>query len=133
MLPQGRDVPRCRLRLVLHGACFQCWYRREVHGLLDIFVEDEPYLYHIRADEFNYEYLADRFSRNKLENFAQLVSDIVSYATGAALNRGAVAIRDDGIEATFSYPSRHGFEEETIWLLYKFAQSRECRWPWMCS
>ena len=106
-------------------------YRREVRGLLDIFVQDEPYRYHIRADKFNYSYLGERQTRNKMENFAQLVRDMVSYAQGAALNRGAVAIRDDGIEATFSYPSRHAFEEETIWLLYKFGQHRGRAWPWM--
>jgi len=108
-------------------------YRQEVHGLLDIVVLDEPYRYHIRADKFNYNYLADRQTLNKMENFALLVADLTSYAQGAALNRGTVAIRDDGIEATFSYPSRHAFEEETIWLLYKFGQRRGRAWPWMYS
>ena len=107
-------------------------YPREVRGLLDIFVEDEPYLYHIRADKFNFAYLGERQNRNnEMANFAQVVSDVTSYARGAALNRGAVAMRDDGTEATFSYPSRHAFEEETIGLLYRFGQRRGRAWPWM--
>ena len=106
-------------------------YRTESRGLLDVFVQDEPYRYHIRAEKFNYNYLGERQGRNKMENFIQLVGDIASYATGAALNRGAVAIRDERPEATFSYPSRHAFDEETIWLLYKFGQQRGRAWPWM--
>ena len=105
-------------------------YRTEARGLLDILVEDEPYHYHIRADKFNYGYLGERPTNNKMENFTQLVGDMVSYATGAALNRGAVAIRDDGLEATFSYPNKHAFDEETVWLLYKFGQQRGKAWPW---
>ena len=106
-------------------------YRSEARGLLDIVVRDEPYRYRIRADKFNYNYLGERQTNNKMENFTELVGDVVSYATGAALNRGAVAIRDEGLEAKFSYPSEHAFEEETIWLLYRFAQSRGRPWPWM--
>ncbi|NIA07599.1 MAG: hypothetical protein GWP14_08200 [Actinobacteria bacterium] len=106
-------------------------YQRKSRGLLDVFVKDEPYRYHIRAEKFNYNYLGDRQTNNKMENFTQLVHDVVSYATAAALNRGAVAIKDEGIEAIFSYPSKHAFEEETIWLLYKFGQQRGRDWPWM--
>ena len=106
-------------------------YPREVRGLLDIFFQDEPYRYHIRADKFNYAYLGERQSRNNMENFAHLVGDLTSYVRGAALNRGAVAIRDDGLGSSFSYPSRHAFEEETIWLLYRFGQRRGRAWPWM--
>jgi len=62
---------------------------------------------------------------------AMLVGDMVGYAAGAALNRGAVAIREEGLEAKFAYPSKHAFEEETIWLLYRFAQAQGRRWPWM--
>ena len=106
-------------------------YKRESRGLLDIFVDCQPYRYRIRADKFNFSYLGERRGRKSLENFVQLVNDLTSYARGAALNRGAVAIREDGLEATFAYPSRHAFEEETIWLLYKFGLSRGQPWPWM--
>ncbi len=106
-------------------------YKRESRGLLDIFVDCEPYRYRIRADKFNFSYLGQRRGRKSLENFVQLVNHLTSYARGAALNRGAVAIREDGLEATFAYPSRHAFEEETIWLLYKFGLSRPRPWPWL--
>ena len=106
-------------------------YRRESRGLLDIIVQNEPYRYHIRAEKFNYDYLAERQSAKKMENFVQLVGDLASYASEAALNRGAVAIRDDGAEATFSYPSKHAYEEEARWLLYKFGQYSGRVWPWM--
>ena len=106
-------------------------YKRESRGMLDIFVDCEPYRYRIRADKFNFSYLGERRGRKSLENFVQLVNDLTSYARGAALNRGAVAIREDGLEATFGYPSRHAFEEENIWLLYKFGLSRGRPWLWM--
>ena len=106
-------------------------YRRESRGLLDIIVQNEPYRYHIRAEKFNYGYLGERQSSKKMDNFVQLVGDMASYASEAALNRGAVAIRDDGGEATFSYPSKHAYEEESRWLLYKFGQYSGRVWPWM--
>ena len=106
-------------------------YKQDSRGMLDIFVDCEPYRYRIRADKFSFSYLGERQSRKSLENFVQLVNDLTSYARGAALNRGAVAIREEGLEATFGYPSRHAFEEETIWLLYKFGLSRGRPWPWM--
>ncbi len=106
-------------------------YKKVSHGLLDVILDCEPYRYRIVADKFNFSYLGERRSRKKLENFAQLVADMIIYAKGAALNRGAVAIREDGLEATFGYPSRHAFEEESIWLLYKFGLSRGRPWPWM--
>ena len=106
-------------------------YKRESRGLLDIFMDCEPYRYRIWADKFNFSYLGQRRSRKKLENFVQLVEDFTRYASGAALNRGAVAIRDDGLEATFGYPSRHAFEEETVWLLYRLGLSRGQSWAWI--
>ncbi len=108
-------------------------YKRQSRGLLDIFVDCEPYRYRIWADKFNFAYLDQRISRKRIENVAQLVGDLTTYATAAALNRGAVAIRQDGLEATFAYPSRHAFEEETIWLLYKFGLSRPRPWSWLQS
>ncbi len=108
-------------------------YKRQSRGLLDIFVDCEPYCYRIRADKFNFSYLGDRQSGKRLEDFAQLVGDCIRYAGGAALNRGAVAIREEGLEATFGYPSRHAFEEETIWVLYKFGLRRGRGWPWMAE
>ena len=68
-----------------------------------------------------------------MENFVQLTADIIIYAKGAALNRGALAIGQEGPEATFAYPSKHAFEEETIWLLYKLGLSRNQPWPWMSA
>ena len=106
-------------------------YRTESRGLLDILVQDEPFRYHIRAEKFNYNYLGERQSNDEMENFVQLVGDLASYASGAALNRGTVAIRDEGMEAAFSYPSKHAFDEETRWLLSKFGQHRGRAWPWM--
>ena len=106
-------------------------YKTKSHGIVDVFVDCEPYYYRIVGDKFNYSYLGQRRSRKKLENFAMMVGDLVSGAQGAALNRGAVAIRDEGLEAKFAYPTRHAFEEETIWLLYKFGLVRGRAWPWM--
>ena len=106
-------------------------YKTKSHGLLDVFVDCKPYYYRIWSDKFNYSYLGQQQSKNRLENFAAMVGDFTRYASGAALNRGAVAINTEGLDATFGYPTRHAFGEETIWLLYQFGLSRSQAWPWM--
>lgn len=105
-------------------------YKQVTHGLLDIFTTCVPYRYRVMADKFNYSYLADRRSSDEMANFVSLVNDLMAHADRAALNRGAVAIREEGLNAAFNYPTEHAFEEETTWILYQFQQQRGRPWPW---
>ena len=58
-----------------------------------------------------------------MDNFALLVQDVTTFASAAILNRGAESLRHDNT-VTFHYPTRHAFEEETVWLLWSAMQSR---------
>ena len=51
-------------------------------------------------------------------NFVQTVRELLRRAPQAGANRGAVALAMEP-PATFTYPSRHSFEEETRWLLWR--------------
>ncbi len=65
-------------------------YKKVTHGLLDIFTSCVPYRYRVMADKFNYNYLADRKCSDEITNFVSLTGDLLAYAQGVALNRGAV-------------------------------------------
>ncbi|HET6429922.1 MAG TPA: hypothetical protein VM389_03680 [Phycisphaerae bacterium] len=85
---------------------------------LEILALDGPTRYHVQPDRFQYGYLGDRLQRTAARNFVLLVRDLMAMAPHASANRGAVLMQRDPPES-FAYPSRHAFEEETIWILWK--------------
>jgi hypothetical protein len=93
------------------------------HLTLELFLDIEPGRYRIEADKFHFGYLGDRFNPNRAQNYLALAHDCVGCAAGAVLNRGAAAVRD-GNTPLLTYPSRHAFEEETVWLLWRCFASR---------
>ena len=91
---------------------------KEVPNLvLEIFLDDGASRYRILADKFRYTYLGQRASNRAADNFVMLVCDLIRYAEAAMINRGAVAMTEKP-PLTFKYPTRHAFEEESIWLLF---------------
>jgi hypothetical protein len=93
---------------------------------LEVFLDIPPGRYHIEADKFHFGYLGDRLSPSRERNYLALVRDCVGCARSAVLNRGALCITQnpDSI-ALAEYPSKHAFEEETVWLLWRhFAVGR---------
>lgn len=95
----------------------------QVHRMaryIDVVRDVEPRRYQIDGSEFRYDYLGDRQANDWRQNFATLVGDIVQRATtaGAALNRGAHDMIGPADNA-LAYPSRHGYEEEIQWLLWR--------------
>jgi len=86
--------------------------------ILEIYLDINPIRSHADSREFRYNYLGPRLLSGSAKNFSLLVTDLAKYATKASLNRGAQTISQDPTK-TFSYPSRHAFEEEIIWLLWK--------------
>ncbi len=86
--------------------------------VLEVFIEAIPPRYRAFGREFQYAYLGDRLAATAAENFVLLVRDLMRQATGAAANRGAAAMASDPPQ-TFAYPTRHAFEEESIWVLFQ--------------
>ncbi len=92
---------------------------------LELFLDIAPARYHITADKFNFAYLGDRMTSSRTRNYLALVSDCVGCASGAFLNRGAAAIGQEP-PTMRKYPSKHAFEEETVWQLWRhFGAGRE--------
>ena len=56
--------------------------------------------------------------RNRTEHVIALIQQMCGHAREAVLNRGAEALMKDGV-TTFDYPTRHAFEEEIVWLLWR--------------
>jgi len=98
--------------------------QEHVRLVLDIFVDIVPGRYHITAEKFNFAYLGDKLHPARRNNYVALVRDCLAHATGAVLNRGATAIGQEA-PRLLTYPSKHAFEEEAVWLLWRhFASGR---------
>lgn len=87
---------------------------------IDLLRDEEPRRYQIDGAEFLYDGLGDDMADDWQTNFRTLVALIVEHATdaGAVLNRGArdmVGVSDTAL----AYPSRHAYEEEIEWLLWR--------------
>jgi len=90
--------------------------------LLELLVEADPPRYQAEARALQYTYLGARQAGTAAQNFVTLVRDLLGLAPGASLNRGAAAVAADP-PRTFSYPTRHAFEEETVWLLWNLKRA----------
>ena len=95
--------------------------RREVEHttpVLDILIDIDPWRYQANGDEFRYTCLGERMQRDRAANFPLLVKELMARSPAAWANLGAKAIANDASK-TYLYPSRHAFEEEMIWLLWR--------------
>ncbi len=90
--------------------------------VVEILLDIAPARYQITADRFRYNYLGPRLQTDWTQNYASLVRDIVRYAARATINRGAQSLRKDP-NAIFQYPTRHAFEEEIVWLLWRWQKA----------
>ena len=94
---------------------------REEHNyrcILELFLDVAPGRLHIAAEKFNFAYLGDRLSSDPSRNYVALVQDCLRAAPQAVLNRGALAQHQDA-SRLLRYPSKHAFEEESTWLLWR--------------
>ena len=92
------------------------------HLVLEIILTRAVLRYTVKADEFNFAGLGARKTADVPQNFALLVRDLAQFAPQAALNRGAVSLRDNTAEA-FSYPSKNAFVEEIVWMLWRMTKA----------
>jgi hypothetical protein len=91
--------------------------------VLELYLRTGPVRICIYGDEFQYNYLGERLQLRYMDNFALLVQDITALAQNAILNRGAESLMDNST-VTFHYPTRHAFDEETVWLLWANSQTK---------
>ena len=85
---------------------------------LEILLDVAPARVRIEADRFNFSYLGDRLGDSRPHNYAALAHDCLAHATRAVLNRGAARLKHDP-RNLMAYPSKHAFEEEIVWLLWR--------------
>lgn len=90
--------------------------------ILEVHLETPPRRLHVKADEFQYNYLGAARMHSHVDNYLRVVLDVLRLAPRATLNRGAQSLRADG-KTIYQYPSRHAFEEELVWLLWHKCQS----------
>jgi len=98
---------------------------RQPRLLLELVLDGVATRYSIKADDsaaLLFQYLGGRRSKSVPENFTMLVRDLMQYAPRATVNRGAYYLRE-GAEELFSYPSKHAFYEEIVWLLWHLANT----------
>jgi len=88
--------------------------------VLEVYCRGDDGLERHRAfgDQFRYDGLGDQMDRSHVVNFARMAGQVVDRAVAARRNRGAAALADGG-RRTYRYPSRHAFEEEIVWLLWR--------------
>jgi len=91
---------------------------RNVKLLLDVLLAEAPGRYRIDAEKFNFDYLGDRMVHSREKNYLALVGDCIGCAGAAILNRGGAGICQQSA-TLLEYPSKHAFEEETQWLLWR--------------
>jgi hypothetical protein len=91
---------------------------RNLRLVLELVLVGGQRRYSINAEQFAFDYLADRRTNDLGANFVNLVRDLAGYAPQALLNRGGLRLLAEPPQA-FSYPSRNAFQEEIIWLLWQ--------------
>ena len=90
---------------------------RNLRLLLQLVLDTEPICLRLIIDDHLWPRSMDPASREP--HFLSEIRHVCQHATFARLNRGAEAVRDRG--TAINYPSKHAFEEEIIWLLWRHA------------
>ena len=93
---------------------------RQASLMAEVFLNGHPNRYRILAKGFNYAYLGPEASLRSTDNFLRLLGDLLRFAPGATRNCGAEFLASNPPQ-TLPYPSRHAFEEESVWWLWKRA------------
>ncbi len=90
---------------------------------LDLFLGVEPGRYQIAAEKFSFDTLGPRPGSHTRASFAAFVVECARRAPQAVLNRGALGLTEDATRLA-QYPSRHAFEEESVWQLWRHYASQ---------
>jgi hypothetical protein len=90
----------------------------QYHWMLELVLAGGVGRYSLTADEFVFNHLGPRLTKDHARNFLLLVQDLAQLAPHAGLNRGAFNLCEKA-ESAFPYPSKSAFFEELTWMLWR--------------
>jgi len=90
---------------------------------LELFLAVPPGRYQIAAEKFSFACLGDRVGAHTGASFAAFVVECARRSPRAVLNRAAQLLTEDA-SRLIRYPSRHAFEEESVWQLWRHYASQ---------
>ena len=97
--------------------------QEKLHLMLELVLTGGVARYSMIADEFVFNHLGARLTKDMAENFKMVVRELADNAQHAGLNRGAFLICQNEKEI-FSYPSKAAFFEEITWFLWRIGGPR---------
>ena len=92
----------------------------KLHLMLELILAGGVARYSMIADEFVFNHLGARLTKETARNFEMVVRELADNAGHAGLNRGAYLICQ-GEKEIFTYPSKAAFFEEIVWFLWRIA------------
>ena len=94
-----------------------------LHLMLELVLAGGVARYSMIADEFVFNHLGARLTKETPRNFEAVVRELSENASHAGLNRGAFLICQNEKEI-FTYPSKSAFFEEITWFLWRIGGAR---------
>ena len=94
-----------------------------LHLMLELVLNGGVARYSMIADEFVFNHLGARLTKETARNFEMVVRELADNASHAGLNRGAFLICQNEKEI-FTYPNKSAFFEEITWFLWRIAAAR---------
>jgi len=96
---------------------------RGMHLMLELVLAGGVARYSMIADEFVFNHLGARLTKETARNFEMVVRELADNASHAGLNRGAFLICQNEKEI-FTYPNKAAFFEEITWFLWRIVAPR---------
>ena len=94
-----------------------------MHLMLELVLAGGVARYSMIADEFVFNYLGSRLTKETARNFEIIVRELAENAPHAGLNRGAFLICQNEKDI-FTYPNKAAFFEEITWFLWRIGSAR---------
>jgi hypothetical protein len=95
----------------------------KLHLMLELVLNGGVARYSMIADEFVFNHLGARLTKEMAGNFEMVVRELAENAGHAGLNRGAFLICQ-GEKEIFTYPGKAAFFEEITWFLWRIGSQR---------
>jgi hypothetical protein len=94
-----------------------------LHLMLELVLAGGVARYSMIADEFVFNHLGARLTKDTPRNFELVVRELADHAPHAGLNRGAFLICQNEKDI-FTYPNKAAFFEEIMWFLWRIGGPR---------
>jgi len=95
----------------------------KLHLMLELVLAGGVARYSMIADEFVFNHLGARLTKDMARNFEAVVRELSENASHAGLNRGAFLICQNEKDI-FTYPNKAAFFEEITWFLWRIGGGR---------